>query len=63
MANPVGMYFVSFATVYWVDIFVREEYMTIVADILNYCSKAKDWKYSSAGDYACIKGQVELCLL
>ena len=41
MANPEGMYFVSFAVVYWLDVFVREEYMVIVADSLNFCSREK----------------------
>jgi REP element-mobilizing transposase RayT len=41
MANPEGMYFVSFAVVYWMDVFVREEYMGIISDSLNYCSKEK----------------------
>lgn len=26
MNNPNGAYFVSFATVYWVDVFIREIY-------------------------------------
>jgi hypothetical protein len=25
--NPEGIYFVSFATVYWLDVFVREQYL------------------------------------
>jgi hypothetical protein len=35
MANPEGRYFVSFAVVYWLDIFVREEYMAIFTD--SFC--------------------------
>jgi len=41
MANPEGRYFVSFAVVYWLDIFVRELYMKIFTDSLNYCSMEK----------------------
>ena len=41
MAYPDGMYFVSFAVVYWMDVFIREEYMAILTDSLNYCSKEK----------------------
>jgi len=26
------LYFISFATVHWIDVFVREEYMKIVLD-------------------------------
>ena len=32
-----GIYFLSFATVGWVDVFTRERYRTIVVDSLNYC--------------------------
>jgi putative transposase len=46
MANPAGMYFVSFAVVYWMDVFVREEYMSIIADSLNYCSTEKGLELS-----------------
>ena len=40
-ANPEGRYFLSFAVVYWMNIIVREEYMKIFTDSLNYCSKEK----------------------
>ena len=33
--NLEGLYFVSFATAYWIDVFVREQYFAIVADSLN----------------------------
>ncbi len=36
-----GAYFISFATVYWTDIFVREAYFAIMIDSLNYCRKNK----------------------
>ena len=39
--NKEGLYFVSFAVVYWIDIFVREEYFRIVVDSLDYCRKNK----------------------
>ncbi len=39
--NPEGLYFVSFATVYWIDVFVREDYFSTVADSLNYYRKNK----------------------
>jgi putative transposase len=35
--NKEGLYFVSFATVNWVDVFVRPQYCDIVVDSLNYC--------------------------
>lgn len=34
--NPEGLYFVSFATVYWIDIFVRPLYSDIIVDSLKY---------------------------
>lgn len=37
--NKEGLYFVSFAVVYWIDIFVREDYFRIVVDSLDYCRK------------------------
>jgi putative transposase len=39
--NPDGLYFVSFATIYWIDVFVRKDYFSAVADSLNYCRKNK----------------------
>ncbi len=39
--NLEGIYFVSFATVYWVDVFVREKYMAIFVDGLAYCQVNK----------------------
>jgi REP-associated tyrosine transposase len=35
--NPEGLYFISFATVYWLDIFVREIYSDCIVKNLNYC--------------------------
>ena len=34
--NKEGIYFVSFATVYWIDVFVREQYFQIIIDSLKY---------------------------
>ena len=39
--NLEGIYFVSFATVYWIDVFVRDEYFGIIAESLDYCRKNK----------------------
>ena len=39
--NPDGIYFVSFATVYWVDVFVREEYLILLSESLSYCRLQK----------------------
>ncbi|GAA0891656.1 transposase [Fulvivirga kasyanovii] len=35
------LYFVSFATVYWIDLFVREDYNNILIESLKYCQKEK----------------------
>ena len=39
--NKEGLYFISFATVYWIDVFVRDEYFSTVRDSLDYCRKNK----------------------
>ena len=39
--NPEGVYFVSFAVVYWLDVFTRNEYKDIVLDSLSYCQNNK----------------------
>jgi putative transposase len=39
--NKEGLYFVSFATVYWIDLFVRDIYFSIVVESLDYCRKNK----------------------
>ncbi|WP_162426021.1 REP-associated tyrosine transposase [Pontibacter pudoricolor] len=35
--NKEGLYFVSFAVVYWIDVFTREEYFALLTDSLDYC--------------------------
>jgi len=39
--NPDGLYFISFATVYWIDVFIRNEYKNIFIDSVQYCQKNK----------------------
>jgi len=39
--NKEGLYFVSFATVYWIDVFTRDEYFQIMVENLNFCRKEK----------------------
>ena len=39
--NPDGLYFVSFATIGWIDVFTRECYRNIVIDSLKYCQQSK----------------------
>jgi putative transposase len=35
------LYFVSFAVVYWLDVFIRNEYKAILLDSLRHCQKTK----------------------
>ena len=39
--NPEAVYFVTFATVNWIDVFTRSQYRDIVVDSLNYCIENK----------------------
>ncbi len=39
--NPEGVYFISFATVGWVDVFTRERYCSIIIDSITYCREQK----------------------
>jgi len=39
--DPEGIYFVSFATVGWVDIFTRKDYKETFMESLRYCQKQK----------------------
>ena len=35
------LYFVSFAVVYWIDLFIRNEYRKVVLDSLTFCEQNK----------------------
>ena len=39
--NKEGLYFVSFATINWIDVFVREQYFQIMLQSLDFCRKNK----------------------
>lgn len=39
--NPEGLYFITFTTVAWVDVFTRRDYMDIVVDSLRFCQQKK----------------------
>ena len=44
--NPEGLYFISFATVFWVDVFVRRLYFDCVVESLNKMHwMTKEWKF------------------
>ena len=36
-----GAYFISFATVYWIDVFTRDAYFWSIIESLDYCRKNK----------------------
>ena len=40
--NPKGIYFVSFATCFWVDVFTRQCYFSILEESLQYCREVKN---------------------
>ena len=40
--NKGGIYFVSFAVIEWIDVFVRPDYQEIIVDSLNYCIEHKE---------------------
>ena len=39
--NPEGLYFISFATVGWIDVFTRKIYKDILIESIKYCQKNK----------------------
>ena len=39
--NQEGLYFVSFAVVYWIDVFIRDEYFNLVLESMDFCRKNK----------------------
>jgi REP element-mobilizing transposase RayT len=39
--KPDGLYFITFATVAWVDVFSRRDYKDIVVESLRYCQQDK----------------------
>ena len=39
--NKEGLYFVSFATINWIDVFTRQIYFSILAESIDYCRLKK----------------------
>ncbi|WP_394748225.1 REP-associated tyrosine transposase [Spongiimicrobium salis] len=39
--DPEGVYFISFATVYWLDIFIRQVYFNILEESVIHCRQNK----------------------
>ncbi len=44
--NKTGIYFVSFATVYWIDVSIRDKYLSILVNSLAQCRKNKGLRTS-----------------
>ena len=40
-AEKDGAYFVSFATINWIDVFTRDLYFSTITESLSYCRKEK----------------------
>lgn len=38
-AEKEGAYFISFAKVYWIDVFTREAYFDTIIESLDFCRK------------------------
>ena len=36
MLDKEGMYFISFATINWIDVYVRQQYFELICENLNY---------------------------
>lgn len=36
------LYFISFAVVYWIDLFIRNEYKEIMPESWRFCQREKD---------------------
>ena len=39
--ESTGAYFISFATVYWIDVFTRDMYFSVTIESLDHCRKNK----------------------
>lgn len=35
--DPAGVYFVTFTTLHWIDVFIREEYISLLLNAIRYC--------------------------
>ena len=57
--NDDEFYFVTFAVVYWLDVFIREEYRNIFMDSLRFCQKNKGLE---VGAYCIMTSHVHLIL-
>ena len=40
-----SLYFISYAVVFWIDVFTRNEYREMLVIVGSIASKIKGWKY------------------
>ena len=40
-----GAYFISFATVYWIDVFTRDNYFSCIIESLDFAENKKEWRF------------------
>lgn len=43
--NEEGAYFISFATLNWIDVFTRDIYFSFIVESLDFCRKIKEWRF------------------
>ena len=43
--NKSALYFVSFATVNWIEVFTRQVYFDVLAKSITYCREKKEWNF------------------
>lgn len=58
--KKTGAYFTSFATVYWIDIFIRVNYFDIIIESLDFCRKNKGMEIY---DFCIMSSHVHLIFL
>jgi hypothetical protein len=56
--NKAGLYFVSFATVNWIDVFTRQLYFDVLAESINYCRAEKGMELYCNCPFYCLKYRV-----
>jgi len=47
ISESEGIYFITFATIGWVDVFTRQRYRDIIIDSLNFCVEKKGFEIYS----------------
>lgn len=45
--DPAGVYFISFATVDWIDVLTRQNYKDVIVESLRYCQAKKAYCFTN----------------